>query len=84
MCVYAQLAVRVNISVKFSPTETFQLHEKFLFVQALTNVIVHNLRSTGVMDWHVLFYLIPKRSLSTMVSKCLKICMVSIVLERHC
>lgn len=50
VCVYAQLVVRVYILVKFSLTETFQLHEKFLFVPALKNVIIHILRSTGMVN----------------------------------
>lgn len=44
VCVYAQLVVRVNIWVKFSLAETFHLHEKFFFIQALKNIIVEKSR----------------------------------------
>lgn len=51
---YTQLVVSLNVLVKFSQTEAFQLHRKFRFIRALKNVIVRNWRSTGVMNYHAL------------------------------
>lgn len=77
--------VRVHVLVEFSLTEAFQPPEKFLFIQALKSVIVHNLRSTGAVNQHMFFYLIPVHIQSMIVSKCVKVCTVSgVVLERHC